>query len=558
MKDEKQIVEGERSRIDLSSTTCLAVNAVACDVCLCLESCASTEDVAAGCGVCKITPNEDGLIGWNRYPYGYLCWPSMPWTKGGPAPPAFFGKDEKLPLILSLFLGLQHCIAMLAGISTSGGYLITNDACLTFQNHDLEMCALKPWMISVAWLTSGLLTIVQVFRLKLCNGYFMGTGLISVMGTSFTFLPIARNMVLEEISDAADSWPICASHNVTGAPVFTGDCCAQAGFNKDCRGAGAKGYGKFLGTCMVAAFVEIFLSFIPPRIMRKLFPPVVTGAAVMLIGGGLISSGMKYVGGGVFCGENQQSRAAAGVAATAPGGGPVAFPDRNGNPFLRDQTNAFGTIGPQLCYNDNGEVVLSFGAPEYVGLAFSVVAFSILCQMFGSPFIKSTYLIWGLGFGCIVATAGKDMDGDGENESYFRKDYVEDADWITFLWAEKTFPISFSPENFLVILIGFIISSAETIGDVAMTCKYSGVEGEDEVSSRIQGGLLADGVNSFVAALFGSPPNTTFSQNNGLISLTRCASRSAGFSCAFWLCCFGIIGKFGALFASIPICVMGG
>merc|ERR1719454_1365236 len=103
-----------------------------------------------------------------------------------------------------------------------------------------------------------------------------------------------------------------------------------------------------------------------------------------------------------------------------------------------------------------------------------------------------------------------------------------------------------------------MISTAETVGDVAQTCKYSQVIDEKEKSSRVQGGLLADGVNSFFACLFGSPPNTTFSQNNGLIALTRCASRSAGFSCGFWLIILGLFGKFGALFGSIPICVVGG
>merc|ERR1712196_33619 len=51
---------------------------------------------------------------------------------------------------------------------------------------------------------------------------------------------------------------------------------------------------------------------------------------------------------------------------------------------------------------------------------------------------------------------------------------------------------------------------------------------------------------------------TTFSQNNGVIKLTACASRSAGFSCAFWLILFGVWGKLGAAFNSIPICVVGG
>mmetsp|Transcript_16480 Transcript_16480/g.50956 ORF Transcript_16480/g.50956 Transcript_16480/m.50956 type:complete len:121 (+) Transcript_16480:382-744(+) len=50
--------------------------------------------------------------------------PSMPWSKGGVEPPKFLAKDEKLPLLLSLFMGFQHALAMVAGIATSGGMLI--------------------------------------------------------------------------------------------------------------------------------------------------------------------------------------------------------------------------------------------------------------------------------------------------------------------------------------------------------------------------------------------------------------------------------------------------
>merc|ERR1712097_206025 len=107
--------------------------------------------------------------------------PSMPWSKGGVEPPQFLAKDEKLPLTLSLVMGLQHALAMVAGIATSGGMLIAGDA----------------------WFTSGILTIIQVFRAKIIGtGYYLGTGLISVMGTSFTFLPIAREMVIRSITDA--------------------------------------------------------------------------------------------------------------------------------------------------------------------------------------------------------------------------------------------------------------------------------------------------------------------------------------------------------------------
>jgi len=99
----------------------------------------------------------------------------------------------------------------------------------------------------------------------------------------------------------------------------------------------------------------------------------------------------------------------------------------------------------------------------------------------------------------------------------------------------------------------------ETVGDIQASCDVSGlpIEGPD-ADSRIQGGLLADGVNSFLACLMTCPPNTTFSQNNGVIAITRCASRAAGIACCFWLILLGCFEKFGAAIASIPDAVLGG
>ena len=82
-------------------------------------------------------------------------------------------------------------------------------------------------------------------------------------------------------------------------------------------------------------------------------------------------------------------------------------------------------------------------------------------------------------------------------------------------------------------------------------------KGQDYETS-IQGGLTCDGVCSILAALFTSPPNTTFSQNNGVIALTKCASRRAGYACGMWLILLGIFGKFAGVITSIPDCVLGG
>ena len=53
-------------------------------------------------------------------------------------------------------------------------------------------------------------------------------------------------------------------------------------------------------------------------------------------------------------------------------------------------------------------------------------------------------------------------------------------------------------------------------------------------------------------------PNTTFSQNNGVIALTKCASRRAGYACGIWLIFLGVFAKVAGIITSIPDCVLGG
>jgi xanthine/uracil permease len=84
------------------------------------------------------------------------------------------------------------------------------------------------------------------------------------------------------------------------------------------------------------------------------------------------------------------------------------------------------------------------------------------------------------------------------------------------------------------------------------------MQDELETHTRIQGGLLGDALSSLFAVLATSMPNTTFSQNNGVISLTRCASRQAGLCAAGWLIFMGVFAKVSGFFTSIPDCVLGG
>jgi xanthine/uracil permease len=79
-----------------------------------------------------------------------------------------------------------------------------------------------------------------------------------------------------------------------------------------------------------------------------------------------------------------------------------------------------------------------------------------------------------------------------------------------------------------------------------------------EFNSRIQGGILCDGLGSFFSALATGPPMVSQAGNNGVIVLTGCASRRAGWAASGFLVFMGIIGKFGAVFASMPPSVLGG
>ena len=99
----------------------------------------------------------------------------------------------------------------------------------------------------------------------------------------------------------------------------------------------------------------------------------------------------------------------------------------------------------------------------------------------------------------------------------------------------------------------------EAIGDITATCDVSRLEVDGPLfDSRIQGGVLADGLNGIIAGLCTITPMSTFAQNNGVIALTRCANRKAGYACCFWLLVMGIFAKFAAALVSIPSPVLGG
>ena len=105
----------------------------------------------------------------------------------------------------------------------------------------------------------------------------------------------------------------------------------------------------------------------------------------------------------------------------------------------------------------------------------------------------------------------------------------------------------------------YLVTAVEAYGDITANSLISGEPVEGPVfMKRAQGGILADGFNSLLAAVFNSFPNSIFAQNNGMIQLTGVASRYVGYFIAAALVVLGLFPVVGQLFSLIPDAVLGG
>jgi uracil-xanthine permease len=394
----------------------------------------------------------------------------------------FFGLNDRMPVLLALLLGFQHALSMLAGVITppiilAGAAHLTGD--------------LQRYLVSTSLIVCGILSSVQITRFHIYGTpYYIGTGLISVVGTSFATIPVATGALSQMYATG-----FCPS-DADGNPLPCPD-----------------GYGAILGTACVCALIEILMSFTSPKILKKIFPPLVTGPTVMLIGVNLIRSAFQGWAGG------------------------------SGDCSARPETGIY-----RLCPTINAPHALPWGSAEFIGLGFSVFVTIIICERFGAPIMKSTAVVIGLLVGCIIAGAC----------GYFDRSGIDASPAASFIWVH-TFKLSVYGPIVLPLLAVYMVLAMEAIGDITATSDVSRLEVDGPLfDSRIQGGVLADGLNGIIAGLCTITPMSTFAQNNGVIALTRCANRKAGYACCFWLLVMGIFAKFAAALVAIPSSVLGG
>ena len=121
-------------------------------------------------------------------------------------------------------------------------------------------------------------------------------------------------------------------------------------------------------------------------------------------------------------------------------------------------------------------------------------------------------------------------------------------------------PFKYGFELSFAAIIGFcmmsFVSAVETVGDVSGIAK--GGAGREATDKEVEGATYADGIGSAVAGIFGGLPNTSFSQNVGLVAMTGVMSRHVVTIGAIFLIVCGLIPKVGAVVRTIPIEVLGG
>ncbi|SFP10987.1 uracil-xanthine permease family protein [Enterovibrio norvegicus] len=355
--------------------------------------------------------------------------------------------DDKPPLPQTLFAAVQHLLAMFVAVVTPS--LIICQA-LGLPASDTNT------IVSMSLFASGLASFIQIRTIGP-----LGSGLLSIQGTSFNFLG-----------------PIIG----TGLAMKAGGASAETMM------------AAIFGTIMVASMAEVMLSRVLEHAQRVI-TPLVSGIVVTLIGLTLIQVGLTSMGGGYAAIEN-------------------------------------GT----------------FGSFENLTLAGTVLGVIVLLNRIDNPYLRVSSIVIAMASGTLVAFFFGMVNTTP----------AETVEWIA-IPQPMQYGLSFDWGLLIPLVIVFLVTSLEAIGDITATSETS----EQPVSGpiymkRIKGGVLADGVNSALAAILNSFPNSTFSQNNGIIQLTGVASRHIGYFIAGMLVLLGLLPGVATLVQLIPEPVLGG
>jgi xanthine permease len=228
--------------------------------------------------------------------------------------------------------------------------------------------------------------------------------------------------------------------------------------------------------------------------IRSWFPPLVTGLVILAIGLYLIPVGIKYAAGG-----------AADFQMTAD----------------------------------------SFGSLKHWSVALTVIIVALLVKFRTSGALSNAAILIGLLAGYALAYILGMVSFSG----------VAKASMITNLQV-MPYGFEFNLGAVIAVTLISIVSAVETVGDASATTKAGA--GRTATDEEISGATYADGLGTAVAGVFGGLPNTSFSQNVGIVGMTGVMSRHVVTIAGIILVLAGLLPKIGAIIASMPMPVLGG
>lgn len=343
-----------------------------------------------------------------------------------------YGLDERPRLRTAIPLGLQHVMVMMASNVTIPIILAT---AIGSSAQDTA------FLVQMALLVAGIATLVQTMGIGP-----VGARLPLVQGTSFGFLVV--------------SIPLAQEY----------------------------GLGAVFGGALFAGVVQVCFGALFSR-LKFLFPPLVAGVVVLVIGIGLIPTGIQLYAGGAGAED--------------------------------------------------------LGSARNLGIATAVLVVILLLYRFGGGMIAASAVLLGLAFGYALSAAFGMIDWGR----------VADAPWVA-MPQPLHFGMDFPSAAIVAMGAMAVATSIETVGDIAALTKAG--DGREPTVQEMRGGLMGDGVGTAVAALFSALPNTSFSQNVGLVAFTGVMSRFVVTIGALFLVVAGFVPKLAMVIAVIPAPVIGG
>ena len=272
-------------------------------------------------------------------------------------------------------------------------------------------------------------------------------------------------------------------------------------------GGGVLAYGAIMGASILGGLFETVLgAFLKP--LRRFFPAVVTGTVVLSIGLSLIGVGVGSFGGGTSAKD--------------------------------------------------------YGSLENLLIALVVMIIVLALKHGAKGLASSSCILIGIVCGYIIcailplflSTTGVTADGVEYTKAWVLNwEEVRTASWFSVPQLMPVKPV-FDLRAIIPVMIMFIVTAVETVGDISGVTE--GGMGREATDKELAGGVMCDGLGSSFAAVFGVLPNTSFSQNVGLVTMTKIVNRTALSCGAIFLVLCGLFPKLAALVSIMPQSVLGG